>query len=462
VLLNTKLFTTSTFRLAALYFIVFLVSVLGILTYVFWNTVGLIERQTDETIRAEVQGISDQYRLRGLRGVIDVIQRRNSGDSATIYLVVNPKRERLVGNLEELPANATGDPGWIDFPLIVKRGESSVRHTGRAYHTGLSGGYHVLVGRDVEEQRQFRDLIFRTLYVALPLALLLGLGGGLLTSRNFLRRVDDIAGTSRSIMLGDLSRRMPMKGSGDELDRLSTALNDMLDQIERLMAGMKEVTSNVAHDLKTPLTRLRARVDAALRSGNAREYKAALTQTIDESDRLLQTFNALMSIARAEAGQAREGLQRSDLHGVLEDVCELYEPLVEEAGGKLTCSSLPGLWARTDRQLISQAISNLIDNAIKYGGSADGAVIKIAGRSTGNEIEISVSDHGDGIPASDRERVKDRFTRLDESRTKPGNGLGLALVSSVMKLHGGQLVLEDNAPGLKAKLVLPLLGEGGS
>jgi signal transduction histidine kinase len=455
--LNAKIFTTSTFRLAALYFLVFTASVIAILAYVFYNTVGLLERQTDETIRAEVQGISDQYRLRGLRGIIDVIDRRSAGDTATIYILVNPERERLTGNLEKLPENAGGEPGWIDFPLRVKSVKGAVNHTGRAYHAGLSGGYHVLVGRDVQELRQFRDLILSTLYVALPLALVLGLGGGYLTSRNFLRRVDGIAGASRSIMLGDLSQRMPVKGSGDELDRLSTALNEMLEQIERLMAGMKEVTTNVAHDLKTPLTRLRARIDAALRSGSSREYRAALTQAIDESDRLLNTFNALMSIARAEAGQAREGLQRTDLHEVLEDVVELYQPLVEEAGGGLSFHSTVGLFARADRQLMSQAISNLIDNALKYGGSENGAEIAISGARSGGNVEIAVSDRGSGIPEGDRERVKGRFVRLDESRTKPGNGLGLALVSSVMKLHGGQLVLTDNNPGLTAKLILPVL-----
>ncbi len=452
-----KVFRTSTFRLAALYFAVFALSVAAILGYVFWNTVGLLERQTDETIRAEVVGLSEQYQLRGLRGVVEAVKRRSASDSSTIYLLVNPERERLVGNMEQMPAIATATPGWIDFPLNVQKAGQTIRHTARAYHATLPGGFRVLVGRDVQELRQFRDLILRTLYVALPLSLLLGLGGGYLISRNFLRRVDAITGTSRSIMLGDLSRRMPEAGTNDELDRLSRSLNEMLDQIERLMQGMKEVSSNVAHDLKTPLTRLRARAEAALRTGNKAGYKTALTTTIEDTDRLLQTFNALLSIAKAEAGQTREGLQPIDLADVVVDVVELFDPLVEEAGGFMHHHTTRPLLARADRQLMAQAMSNLIDNALKYGTREATNRIEVRGVETADTVEIVIADQGEGIGAADRERVKDRFVRLDKSRSKPGNGLGLALVASVMKLHGGQFVLEDNNPGLRAKLVLPKL-----
>ena len=257
-------------------------------------------------------------------------------------------------------------------------------------------------------------------------------------------------------MAGDLSRRMPVTGSGDELDRLAGSLNDMLSQIERLMIGMKDVTSNVAHDLKTPLTRMRARVESALRNNDKAEYKGALDQTIEECDGLLGTFNALLSIAQAESGQAREGLKLLDVHETLADVVELYEPMVEEAGGNLQLLASPGLNVRADRQLLAQAISNLIDNAIKYGGTTAGANITVGGVIENGSVVMSVSDHGPGIPDADRERVRDRFVRLDESRTKPGNGLGLSLVASVMTLLGGQLVLEDNTPGLRAVLRLPL------
>jgi signal transduction histidine kinase len=459
VLPSTKIFQTSAFRLAAIYFAVFALSVAGILSYIVYNTANLLERQIDETIRAEVLGLSDQYRLRGLQGVVDVIQRRSSGNSATFYLLRNPNRVRLVGNLQEMPPQADGEPGWIDFPMQVRVGEGQTIHTARAYHLKLSGDFHLLVGRDIQELRQFNELIWRTVYIAVPVALLLGLGGGFVTSRNFLTRVNDISTAARTIMDGDLTLRMPVKGTSDELDRLSVSLNDMLEQIERLMTGMKEVTSNVAHDLKTPLTRLKARVEAALRSGDPTEYRAALTQSIDESDRLLQTFNALLSIARAEAGQSREGLQLIDLNDVLRDVGDLYEPLVEEAGGTLTLDVDGSLPVKADRQLMAQAVSNLIDNAIKYGTGERANSVSLSSATHRGMAEVIVSDSGPGIAEADRERVKGRFIRLDESRSKPGNGLGLSLVASVMKLHGGQFTLEDNAPGLRAKLVLPLMRE---
>jgi signal transduction histidine kinase len=459
VTINPKIFATSTFRLAALYLIVFLLSAGAVLGYVFWNTVGLIERQTEETIRAEVQALGDQYRVRGLSGVIDVINRRINDETGTLYLLVNANGERLIGNLAKLPEPGLPDATWVDFTINKGKGPNQVRHTSRAFHVNLAGGYELLVGRDVEEQRAFRNVIMNSLYWGIGLALVLGLGGGYLMSRNFLRRVDAITDASRGIMAGDLSQRMPVTGSNDELDRLASSLNEMLSQIERLMAGMKEVSSNVAHDLKTPLNRLRARAEAALRSTSNKEHRAALQQTISESDKLLQTFNALLSIARAESGQAREGLDQIDVSEVLADVAELYEPLLEETGGSLTVSPFPTLSVRADRQLLAQAFSNVIDNAMKYGASKNGTSIDLTMRAfeeAGSAV-ITISDEGQGVAPENRERVLDRFVRLDESRSKPGNGLGLSLVASVMKLHGGSIQLADAAPGLKVVLKLPLM-----
>ncbi len=457
MLINPKLFRTSTFRLAAVYLAVFALSVAAILAYLYWSTVRLIESQTDETIRAEVLGLADQYRILGLKGVADVVRRRSNSDTDTLYVLVDPRGNYIAGNMKGLPPDMEDKPGWTDFPITRIRNGAVVNHTARGFHSDLEGDYEVLVGRDVQELRQFSDLIRRTLFGSLGLAMLLGLGGGLLTSRNFLRRVDAITGTSRNIMAGDLTQRMPVKGTNDELDRLSISLNQMLDQIERLMTGMKEVTSNVAHDLKTPLTRMRARVDAALRSDDKADYRAALDQTIEESDSLLRTFNALMSIARAESGNAREGLHPINLATTLNDVTELYEPIIEDAGGSLAQNIAPDLPVKGDRELLAQAVSNLIDNAIKY-GTASAAAITVSAAQNPDSIEVIVADNGAGIPEADRERVKDRFVRLDASRSKPGNGLGLPLVASIMHLHGGALILEDNAPGLRAKLVLPKRG----
>lgn len=461
---NAKLLRTSTFKLAALYLILFALSVGAILGYIYYSTVVLLERQTDETIRAEVQALADQYFQRGLGGVLQTVRNRSLSETGSVYLLTDANNNRIAGNLDSMPVGTDEsidsepqDGSWIEFPYTITHDGSTESHRARAYHAQLAAGFELVVGRDVEELRQFKTIIRNALFWSLGMSLLLGLGGGLLMSRNFLRRIDSITDASRAIMAGDLSGRMPVSGTGDELDRLAVSLNRMLDQIERLMAGMKEVTSNVAHDLRTPLTRLKARVESALRSGGGAEHRDALLHTIEESDRLLHTFNALLSIARAESGQSREGLQPVDLKPILDDVAELYEPLVEEQGGKLETKVSSGLNARADRQLLAQAVSNLIDNAMKY-GSPDKHLppeIRLEGEANGNEIRISVCDRGPGVAEADRERVVKRFVRLDDSRTKTGNGLGLSLVSGVMTLHGGKLMLEDNAPGLRATLVLP-------
>lgn len=452
-----KLLSSSTFRLAALYLLLFALSVGALLGYVYWNTAVLLERQTDETIRAEVQALADQYRLRGLSGIIDTIQRRSKDETGAVYLLTAPGGQRIAGNLTKLPPMPQDEATWIEFPLAVEKNALRENHVARAFHTDLAGGFQLLVGRDVEALRQFATIIRQTIYYALAIAAVLGLGGGLLISRNFLRRIDDITGASRTIMAGNMAGRMPVTGSNDELDRLALALNEMLEQIESLMAGMKEVSSNVAHDLKTPLTRIKAQVEAALRSNSPEQYREALERTVDESDRLLGTFNALLSIARAEAGQARQAMAPLDAGAIIADVVELYEPMVEEAGGSLSSEAAPGLTVMGDRQLLAQALTNLVDNALKY-GAMDGETPQIAvtGGIEGDKVVITVADHGAGIAEEDRARVTERFVRLDSSRTKPGNGLGLSLVSGVMKLHKGSLVLTGNDPGLAARLVLPL------
>ena len=454
---RVKLLRSSTFRLAALYLALFVLSVGALLGYVYWNTAVLLERQTDETIRTEVQALADQYRLRGLNGIIDTIRRRSSDDSGAVYLLTSPSGERVAGNLDNLPAIPRDDANWIEFPLKVEKGQLSENHVARAFYTQLAGGFELVVGRDVAALRQFATIIRQTIFYALAIALVLGLGGGLLMSRNFLKRVDAITEASRSIMAGNMAGRMPVAGSNDELDRLALALNEMLEQIESLMAGMKEVSSNVAHDLRTPLTRIKARVEAALRSGEEQDYRQALEDTVDDSDRMLETFNALLSIARAEAGQSRSGLAAIDASTIIDDVVELYAPMAEEEGGRLFSDVTPGLRVLADRQLLAQALTNLVDNALKY-GAADGARpdVRVSGAIEGDRVVITVADRGGGIAPEDRNRVTERFVRLDASRTKPGNGLGLSLVSGVMKLHRGTLLLEDNAPGLAAKLVLPV------
>lgn len=458
--ISLNLLKTSTFRLAAAYLFVFVLSVVGILGYVYWNTAVLLERQIDSSIQAEIATFASEYQKTGLPGLLDAIDRRSEIESNRVYLFTNPLGRRLAGNLSALPVAATGRSGWIDFSYAVETGqglESRLEHrAARAYFSEIEGGYRVVIGRDVDELRQFGGIIRTSLLWAVAITLVLGLSGGLLTSRNFLRRIDQITSTSRTIMAGDLAERMPVSGTGDELDRLASNLNAMLDQIERLMAGMQEISTNVAHDLRTPLSRLKARAEDALRSGSASDHRQALEQVLEETDRLLATFNALLAIARAEAGQAGERLEPVEAAGVVREVTELYEPSVEEAGGTLTVSAEGHHWVEADRELLAQALANLIDNALKYGaGDATGPDIAVSVSRVGSEVLIEVADVGPGIPEPERERVKQRFVRLEPSRTRPGSGLGLSLVSGIMKLHRGRLELTGNAPGLKARLVLP-------
>ncbi|WP_246715172.1 sensor histidine kinase [Aestuariivirga litoralis] len=427
------------------------------LSYLYYNTVGLLERQTEETIQAEVSGLADQFRSNGEVGLISAIERRMANrDSDIMFMLADPQGKHITGNLRSPTINSMPDNSWIDFTVTSSDDNATVGHVIHAFNVQLPDNFQLLVGEDVQDLNQFRNLVRDALYWSIGLSLAMGLVGGVLLSRNFLQRVDAITASSRVIMNGDLSGRMPVSGSGDELDRLSQSLNEMLGQIEKLMSGMREVSSNVAHDLRTPLTRLRARIEAALRADDAGNHRGALQQTLADSDALLQTFNAVLSITQIESGQQRANLQVLDAHEILEDVVDLYTPVAEESGGTLKLESEPGLLVRGKRELMAQALTNLIDNAMKYGEGENGvADIIVTGRRSGNDVVIAVADHGGGIAEADRARALQRFVRLDESRSKPGNGLGLSLVSGVANLLNGNIILGSNTPGLKAELHLP-------
>jgi signal transduction histidine kinase len=458
VRISTNPFRTSTFRLAALYLAFFAVSIIAVLGYIYYYTVGLLERQNEETIRAEVTGLADQYRGQGLPGLRDAINRHLALDDKLLFMLADPTGAYIAGNLRSPPISALPDNSWIDFSTQSADDTAPLGHEVHAFNIQLPQDYQLLVGQDVEELNQFRNMVREALYWGLGLSILMGLGGGFVMSRNFLRRVDAITATTREIMDGNLAGRMPVSGSGDELDRLAQSLNDMLGQIEKLMQGMREVSSNVAHDLKTPLTRLRARIEAALRQNSKGDYRTALQQTLVDSESLLSTFNALLSITQLESGQQRATLEVLDAKEIVEDVVDLYTPLAEENNGTLQCDAALNLRVKAKRELLAQVLINLIDNAIKYGAGTDSAAhIQVTGKRQGQQIVLSVCDHGNGIPESERGRVIERFVRLDESRSKPGNGLGLSLVAGVANLLDGKLILSDNRPGLRAELWLPAI-----
>src|SRR5438105_2405810 len=310
-----------------------------------------------------------------------------------------------------------------------------------------------------------QGIVFAAGRWSLAILVVLGLAGGLFVTRRVLKRVDAMTATTQMIMQGDLSERLPIAGADDELDRLASNLNAMLERIEALMHGLKEVSDNIAHDLKTPLTRLRNRCEEALRlAEDESQYRAALESTIDESEALIRTFNALLMIARAESGQARDGMTEVDAAEIVRGVGELYEPLADDKGIKLKVDAPAAAMVHGNRELISQALANLVDNALKYGAPAQPGVngvesaIVVRAMAEGDQVTISVADGGRGIPEADRHRAVERFVRLEQSRSQPGSGLGLSLASAVAHLHGGKLKLEDNYPGLKTVISLPRAG----
>jgi signal transduction histidine kinase len=374
--------------------------------------------------------------------------------------------EGLAGNVGSLEPGVLESEGWIETAYRRLEEPGSAEHTALVRVVRLPGGIRVLVGRDLDERGRMLHIVALAGRWSVAIVIVLGIIGGIFVSRRVLKRVDAMTGTAQTIMAGDLSGRLSVMGSGDEFDRLAHNLNAMLERIESLMRGLKEVTDNIAHDLKTPLTRLRNRCEAALRTANSDvEFRRVLEDTIEESEGLIRTFDALLMIARAESGEVREGMAEFDVAEVARDVGELYEPLAEDKGLTLEVEAKQQAAVKGNRELVSQALANLVDNAIKYAapcttesldavnGERSGILVKADTEQ--DRIVLTVSDRGPGIPQDDRSRVVGRFVRLERSRSLPGCGLGLSLVSAVARLHGGELKLEDNAPGLRARISLP-------
>jgi signal transduction histidine kinase len=460
-----KLFRTTTFKLTLVYLTVFALFAAFLLGYFALNTRRLITEQITDTVNAEITGLSEQYRQGGIRRLVLVIDARARRPGSSLYLVTTFAGQALAGNVTALTPGVLDNPGWTETNyrrLDEAEGRDHPEHHALVRVFQLPGGFRLLVGRDLEERERIYRIVLAAGRWSVAIVIVLGLAGGLFVTRRVLRRVEAMTETTRTIMDGDLSGRLPVAGTGDELDRLAENLNVMLERIEALMAGLKEVSDNIAHDLKTPLTRLRNRAEQALRAAKSdAEYRAALEATIDESDGLIRTFNALLMIARAESGQARDDMIDFDAAEIARDVGELYEPLAEEKGIALKVEADAAAPVKGNRELVSQALANLIDNAIKYAEPeqkpVNGAAPEIVVRALneGDRILLTVADQGPGIPESDRAHVVERFVRLEQSRSQPGSGLGLSLASAVARLHGGELTLEDNQPGLKSIIALP-------
>ena len=467
-----KLIRTTAFRLTLVYLLLFALFAASLLAYFAWNTRRLITEQITTTVNAEASEINEIYLRRGLRGLAFTVGNRALRPGANLYLITTPTGVALGCNIGSLAPGVMATTGWSETAYRRLDEGDNAEHRALVKVTELSNGFRLLIGRDLEERRRLFGIVAKAAQWSLLVVIVLGIGGGIFVARRVLRRIDAMTGTTQRIMAGDLSGRLPVGRSGDELDRLAENLNAMLERIEALMNGLKEVSDNIAHDLKTPLTRLRNRAEEALaRSGSEADYRAALERTIEESDGLIRTFNALLMIARAESGQARGNMDDFDAADVANGIFELYEPLAEDDGMALKVKAAPAT-IHGNRELISQALANLVENAIKYGKpepaaqplGADAVTasreILIEATREGDQVLLSVTDHGPGIPEVDRKHAVERFVRLEASRTLPGSGLGLSLASAVATLHGGELRLADAHPGLVATLAIPARAGG--
>ena len=445
-----KLLRSSAFRLALGYVALFSISAVLLLAFIYWSTASYMQQQADETIEAEIVGLDERYRLTGLGGltasIAERLGRRPAGSS--IYLLTDARSTPIVGNLDRWPAGELDADGWMSFELNVMNGEP--KHDGRAKPFALPGGFRLLVGRDMYELQAMRSRLVATLGWGLALTVGLALAGGVVMSRSRVRRIGAINEAIGKVMAGDLSRRIPTESTGGDVEELVTRLNRMLDELEKLVEGVRRVSDNIAHDLRTPLARLKTRLERLRYAGVGDEADKA----VEEADKLLATFAALLRIARIESGERRAAFQTVDLTGLVDDVAELYRPLMEEHGKKLVIHNAPDITVRGDRDMLFQAVANLLDNALKH-TPAEGRVELSLGKAD-SHIRIVVADDGHGIPSDEREKVIARFYRADQSRTTPGSGLGLSLVAAVVELHDGELRLEDNAHGRGLRVMVEL------
>lgn len=457
-----NLLRTTSIRLSALYVLLFSLVAAALTLYMSSLSISMLTRQTQQSLQEEVAAVETLYQRGGITLLMRGIDRRTRQPGAFLYLVTDPAGFILAGNVRDIEPGLLASGGHAGEAFLYSRyGENEARRRHKAVGAliNLPNGMKLLVGRDLSEPERFMVIIRKALLIAF---VAMAIGAFLIwffVGRRALDRIRNISKASQKLMDGDLSGRLPVSGSGDEFDRLSEKLNIMLERIEELNTGLRQVSDNIAHDLKTPLTRLRNCAERALSGGRQiGDYRLALENIIAESDQLIRTFNAILMISRIEAGGSLEHFALMPLCPIIEDAIEFYEPVAEEAGVTLAAGVVFDVKIRLNRELAVQAIFNLIDNAIKYGGSPQGGgEIHLSMERRKDRVCIVVRDRGAGIPEEMRDKVTERFYRLEKSRTKPGSGIGLSLACAVMKFHGGELVLEDAAPGLQAVLAFPVL-----
>ena len=459
----SALFRTTAFRLAMRYAAFFCLLSAACIALLYWVTTTELDAQIDAGLRAEMAALTRLYGDKGIDGLLQAVAARSTWTSLAAsdtgdtgprqYLLTDAKGGKLTGTLSGWPEGfAPGSDSWATLVVTLPVNQPGLDEDGpqvrvRVHAVSVAGGYRLLVGQALNETDELRETLFSlTVGVAL-LTLLAGVAGGALMGRSVVRRLRQVTQAADRIMAGDLKQRIPVEAGQDEYDALAAKLNTMLERIEQLMRRTREVTENMAHDLRSPLGRLRARLESLARDANAGQ-REVLQKTIDETDRVVATLNGILSIAEIGA-RSRSNWETLDVTAVCRDVAELYDAVAEEKRIALITELAEGIRAAGNRELLAQAVSNLLDNAIKYTPPGGCVALRLSPQAV-----ISVADSGPGIPAEMRGKVLERFVRLDASRSQPGNGLGLSLVAAVAEHHGATLMLDDNHPGLKATLRL--------
>lgn len=461
-----RLLRTTPFRLTLLFLVLFAAAASAFLGYIYVATAGEVNRRSQAEISREFESLEAAYRQGGVDALNQTIVERATGEKPFLYFLADKTGKRISGSIEESPvSDFTGDgPTWASFKVTeTDLDGAEVKAAARGVQQRLSHGEILFVGADVDASEAYVRKIVRALWGAAVLVILLGLSGGVLISRNVSRSMQGLVDVVNDVRAGDLHARAKIRGARDEYDELAEGLNDMLDRIERLMGGLRHAGDAIAHDLRSPLTRLRARMEVALidAENGKGDPVAALETALQDADGVLKTFNAVLAIARLQAAGSAPDQRVFDASELATDMAELYELSCEDKGLDFKAEITPALSIKGNREFLAQALANILDNAIKYTPEG-GAIMLRARRTSSGELEFSVTDTGPGVPEADRARVVQRFVRLENSRSEPGAGLGLSLVSAVAVSHGGRLELAEGpgeykgmGPGLRVALVLP-------
>jgi signal transduction histidine kinase len=458
--LLAKTLRSSTFKLALISIGVFGATVLALFGYVYWSTVTYVHSRSDHAIAAEHAILRKAYDAAGRGGLISTIEQRIGGErfAGGLYLLADPSFAPVAGNLKVWPSALRGGEGWSNFDAPEPGQDAGARAADqpllRATFETLPDGYHLLVGKDIDDLDEFAEEIEAALAFGISLIVVLAAVASVSVTRRTVGRIEAINATSRAIMQTGLGKRIPLRGTRDEWDQLAENLNSMLDRIEELMGEVKQVTDNVAHDLRTPLTRMRGRLEKAHDGRrDSDDDQSLIGDTIADLDAVLRMFSSLTRISQIEANDRKAAFRTVNLAELAGEVVELFDAAAEDKGGHLNTVGVAQVLVTGDRDLLFHALANLVDNAIKHGRDCGRVTVEVV-QSDGGAL-ISVADDGPGIPAQECQHVFKRFYRLERSRRTPGNGLGLSLVAAVARLHGARIEMVDNAPGLKCRLWFP-------